>query len=126
MYNRLPLYAKLQTQAEDPVTVARMQAGLQSPVYQDLQRQVGDPSFQTRLQAQMYRAAPRYVDMEARVQDPSYGTDLQQRMYRGIFRPGPDSPPQTSAISTAVETMPAPQGKGIGRQPMAPLPSHVP
>jgi len=122
----MPLYAKLQAQAEDPVTVARMQAGLQTPVYQDLQRQVADPSYQTRLQAQMYRAAPRYVRMEARVQDPSYVTTLQQRLYRGIFRPGPGSPPRLSAIATAVETMPAPPGRGVGRQPVVPLPPHVP
>lgn len=122
----MPLYAKLQAQAEDPVTVARMQAGLRSPVYQDLQRRVADPSYQTRLQAQMYRAAPRYVRMEARVQDPSYVTNLQQRLYRGIFRSGPDRPPRLSAIATLVETMPAPPSKGVGRQPVAPLPSHVP
>ncbi len=122
----MPLYAKLQAQAEDPVTAAGMQAGLRSPVYQDLQTKVADPSYKARLQTQMYRAAPGYVRMEAYIQDPSYVTDMQQQLYRGTFRPGSDSPPRMSAIATAVETMPAPPGKDVGHQSAALLPSHVP
>lgn len=119
----MPLYAKLQAQAEDPATVASMQSGLRTPVYQDLQTQVADPSYKARLQTQMYRAAPRYVRMESYIQDPSYVTDMQQRLYRGIFRPGPDNPPRISAIATAEEMMPA---KDVGKQSIALLPSHVP
>ncbi len=124
LYNRMPLYAKLQAQAEDPALVASLQAGFQSPVFQQLGNQVGDPSFQTNLQSQLYRAAPRYVRMEKVVQDPQFLTDIQGQTYRAHFRPGPNNVPALSAQATAVETasVPARLKKGGG----AGLPAHVP
>lgn len=125
LYNRMPLYAKLQAQAEDPRTVARMQQGLQDPSFQDLANRVGQPSYQTRLQSELYSNAPRYVGMERQVMDPSYVTDQQTALYRTFFRPGPEHVAIQSSQAIAAETSPQP-GRLTRRQPGGMLPPHVP
>lgn len=125
LYNRMPLYAKLQAQAEHPRTVARMQEGLQDPAYQDLADRVGQPSYQTRLQSELYGSANRYVGMERQVMDPSYVTDQQTALYGIFFRPGPEHVVVQSQQAIASETLPQP-GRLTRRQPRSMLPPHVP
>lgn len=48
------VYARLQSRAEDPAIVARLQEGMSSPTFVRLRQQVQQPNYQYALQAGLY------------------------------------------------------------------------
>lgn len=93
IYANLPLYARLQQRAEDPIFRARFRIALlaNTPAFNTLRQQVRDPDFQTSLQRGIYGNAGRYGSMAQTVNDPRFPQRLQQQLYLLTLRPHGES-----------------------------------